>query len=55
VYDRFLLLSCPWWSQPSQKWSQPSQKAWSQVQKIEFDLNVLIGFDQDAEKWWAKN
>ena len=25
------------------------------LQKIEFDLNVLIGFDQDAEKWWAKN
>ena len=26
-----------------------------QTPKIEFDLSLLIGFDQHAEKWWSKN
>jgi hypothetical protein len=25
------------------------------TKKIEFDLSLLIGFDQHAEKWWCKN
>ena len=25
------------------------------TKKIEFDLSLLIGFDQHAEKWWSKN